>query len=208
MSENNLVPFPTESKLEKEIPEVKTPCSICSNESVRKCSKCNNDICASEISNMDLTQCINCSPSVEINVNKETKNETDYDEWTDEIKLHSYEAKHVQVTGSKWLTATVAISQLSDSQLKNFIEFHKVLVSQLELELTTRKIKRTKAQLAAHPFGTVKRRIVSTETTKTKTVRTKKIIDPMEQLMALADAGKISLDQLQNLLQQRLGKKA
>jgi ribosomal protein L44E len=147
-----------------------------------------------------------------IETHKVSRRDEDYDEITDETVYNTYEAKQVKFTGRHWLSNATIIASLSDQQLKSALEYHKGMISQLEFELTARKIHRNKEEYGypTRPKAGKDKVVTSTETRTTKTVRVKKIkeeADPMDALMKLAQSGKLDLKKMAEMLQQKIAAK-
>lgn len=182
---------------------VKDKCELCEAAAVHKCNNCQKKICSKDTSNVDATLCVNCSPSVNINVFKESKKSEEYDEWNDEVTTHKHEAKHIQFTGDRWLSFAIEFGTLDEAKLKEVLEVHRGFVRQLELELTNRKIKTAKSLLAAQPLA--RRKVVtSVETTKTEKVRQKRITDPNEQIIQAMKKAGLDPKKLIEMLQQKV----
>lgn len=199
-------------------PEVLAPaeagepkCHKCGSFAFHICSACKKPHCTEHTSNVDLSNCVDCSEPVIIETHKVSRRDEDYDEITDETVYNTYEAKQVKFTGRHWLSNATIIASLSDMQLKSALEYHKGMISQLEFELTARKIHRNKEEYgyATRPKAGKDRVVTSTETRTTKTVRVKKVkeVDPLEALAKLAADGKIDLKKMQEMLQQKLAAK-
>lgn len=208
MSGENVVTMPQTIQAEGEVIEKKIEIV----ENPFTCALCGRSKPEISISNIDVTLCQDCSPSVEISINKESKRSEDYDEWKDEVRTYTFECKRIHVTGEKWAKTVTILQQLTDDEMKCHIEFHKLYVQQLELEVTNRKIKKSKQAIAV-PFGPQRRRIISTEETKTKTVRSKRVANP-EDIIAkmIADmsggvGSNLNAQKLIEMLQLKLAKK-
>lgn len=178
----------------------------CGQPAIGQCTHCKKYFCRTDVSNVDFSSCNKCCESVDIIVNKVSKNEEDYDEFREETVLKTFEAKRIILDGQHWIRNSTIIGDVDDKILGETLEFYGTMVRLLEQELLNRKIKRDKAKIAAHPITYKSRGRVTSISTETKTtVRRKK--DPMDALMALANSGQINPQKLMEMLQELVAKK-
>lgn len=179
---------------------------------------CNKYHCAEHTSNVDMDKCSRCSEDVTVEVSKLSKTtvKEEYDEVRDEVltETESHTAKSIHFTGKHWLSNSVIIGSMTDQKLKSSIEYHKAMVRLMEEELIHRKINKSKAHLASHPFAAKRlgNRIVkdgvitSVSETKTRVTR-RKSSDPADKILSAMQSGGIDITKLIEMLQKKVSGK-
>jgi hypothetical protein len=216
--------------LDKELEQTAPICHICKKEGkedkdsyayhICRHPKCNKYHCVEHTSNVDIDKCSDCSEPIIVEVKKLSKTtvQEEYDEIRDEIltETETHTAKSIHFSGQHWLSNSIIIGSMSDLKLKESIEYHKAMVRMMEDELINRKIQKSKAHLAAHPFA-VKRlsnRIIKdgvvtsvneSSTKKTRVARKPK--DAADKVLAAMQSGGIDIAKLMELLQKKVSGK-
>jgi len=214
---SNVIELPKPEVME--LAEDEPHCYICLRAGVKtygfhicRNKNCQKNHCVEHTSNVDLDKCSDCSEPVTVEVKKLSKTTTDYDEIRDEILSETHTAKAISFTGEHWLSNSVIISSLTDSQLKQSIEYNKAMVRMMEDELIHRRIQKSKQHLASTPFvgrKFEKRGVVSSvETTKTKrVVRKRSTASTEDKIMAALGGGNIDPQKLLDMLSKKLAEK-
>lgn len=200
----NIGPQPLASE---QTPEPKPACHLCPAQSHNVCDSCGKPYCSDHTSNVDLSKCQTCCESVEIVVTRQTKQTEDYDEWKDEMVTTKSSFKNIHFTGAHWIKNALIIEQLPDVKLQEAIEYHKGMISQMEFELTSRRIHRNKLNFGfpTSPKRTRKgERIVEVTEKKTKTIRTKAVKAPKTEDMVDKLLANMDKEALAKLIQQKL----
>jgi hypothetical protein len=185
----NLVPMPSpDERANEESISEEPKCHLCDAFAFHIClnENCKKPHCAEHTSNVDLSMCESCSPSVQVDISKQSVKTEDYDLVTDETIYKSHEYRNVHFSGEHWLSNSAMISAMPEAKLKAALEYHKGMISTIEMEMAFRKVTKTKADLAASR-SSMRGRIVSTTTKTEKTTRVKasKQTDPAEALLKL-----------------------
>lgn len=172
-----------------QFPPSKQPvsCHICGDTTDYKlnpsCKRCGKAYCINHTSKIDGLFCEQCMMAVSVEETTVQKVEEIYDEETDSLKTIKHKpATQYKPSGPDWTFATKKIAEISDEELKLQYQYHKAMVSLLEVELTTRLVKKQSGLRMIEHNGTttVKR---STTVSQTTVRKQKKPLD----LQALAD---------------------
>jgi hypothetical protein len=114
------------------------------------CTRCDRPYCDKCASTTDPQFCCNCLTDFQAIIKDETYNGVEHirvidpkGEKEDSIVSIPYRTKYKQITlmGTDWLFYETAIANMSDTQLAAALQWHKAAVSEIEIEVTERKIK-------------------------------------------------------------------
>lgn len=114
----------------------------------RKCKRCGNSYCAHFASKQDFQFCIYCFHDLVIEdsiIRKviETRSLTGKKTFTRVMR-----ARHIVFKGQDWMFAQARINTLSDQELDDTIEYHRVIMGEMLNEREVRKITANKKALA------------------------------------------------------------
>jgi hypothetical protein len=114
------------------------------------CTRCDRPYCDKCASTTDPQFCCNCLTDFQAIIRDETYNGVEHirvidpkGEKEDSVVSIPYRTKYKQITlmGTDWLFYETAIANMSDTQLAAALQWHKAAVSEIEIEVTERKIK-------------------------------------------------------------------
>lgn len=127
------------------------------------CTRCNRPYCDKCASKTDPQFCTECLTDFQVLITDETRNGIEHvrvidpmGEKPDGIVAIPYKAKYRQIKlmGTDWLFYETAIAGMSDDQLSAALQWHKAAVSEIEIEVTERRIKKAHQQ-ASQPFSKI-----------------------------------------------------
>lgn len=160
------------------------------------CLKCTRQYCPEHSSKLNPAYCQECFGEVVITDKTYVKTEVEYDEAEDCLVEYKKGCRKISFAGADWVFYNKAIHLQTDEELSRTFEFHRAMVSQLEVELTQRKVnKATSIRLNNTNVITVKK---TTEVRSTKETKTKQL-DLAKLAQQLAAKG-ISPEQLASVL--------
>ena len=161
------------SNFDDDIKNLGTLCYICIQNNVEEalqgkelrinCSRCDRPYCDKCASKVDPQFCKNCLTDFQAIIKDETYNGVEHirvidpsGEKDDKIVSIPYKARYKQITlmGTDWLFYETAIASMSDTQLAAALQWHKAAVSEIEIEVTERRIKQAQ-HLAKQPLPKV-----------------------------------------------------
>lgn len=172
-----------------QFPQSKQPvsCHICGDTTDYKlnpsCKRCGKAYCINHASKIDGLFCEQCMMAATVEETTVQKVEEVYDEETDSLRTVKHKpATQYKPSGPDWAFATKKIAELSEEELKLQYQYHKAMVSLLEVELTQKQVKKLTGLRLEEKKGKleVKRETIVSQTT---TRKQKKPLD----LNALAD---------------------
>lgn len=123
------------------------------------CTRCDRPYCDKCASKVDPQFCENCLTDFQAVVKDQTYNGVEHIRIIDPsgvkddfIAAIPYKTRYKQISllGTDWLFYETAISNMSDTQLAAALQWHKAAVSEIEVEVTERKIKHAQ-HLAKQP---------------------------------------------------------
>ena len=123
------------------------------------CTRCDRPYCDKCASTVDPQFCCNCLTDFQAVVKDQTFNGVEHirvidptGQKDDFIAAIPYKTRYKQISlmGTDWLFYEAAISNMSDTQLAAALQWHKAAVSEIEIEVTERKIKHAQ-HLAKQP---------------------------------------------------------
>ncbi len=136
-----------------------------------QCLRCQKWLCWECCSKLDPSYCIECIADVTVKDDTFTRTETDFNEKTNVMTTTTARCRHISFVGADWVWHSKSISTMSDEDLKARFEYYRATVAQMELEITTRRIKKTHQMysLPGQPRTftvTTKREVKTTKTSK------------------------------------------
>jgi len=123
------------------------------------CTRCDRPYCDKCASKTDPQFCTNCLTDFQAIIRDQTYNGVEHlrvidprGEKEESVISIPYKVKYKQISllGTDWLFYETAIAGMSDTQLAASLQWHKAAVSEIEIEITERKIKHAQ-HLAKQP---------------------------------------------------------
>jgi hypothetical protein len=195
MGQSNVIP----------IGPLRQECYLCGDTTdykiVRECLRCKKTFCSEHSSNIDPNHCVNCLHDATIVEDTFQRVTEEYDEDTDAIvTIKSPLARRIKLTGPDWAFLTEKINKQTDSDLRTTLQFYKAAVSLMEVELTTRTIKKMTHTVMpiTDANGNVSYKKV-VDTTVRKVTKVKKPVDLVELLEKMKKMG-LSPEQIKTML--------
>lgn len=157
---------------------VKITCAFCvdgaeSNPEVKACMKCTKPFCAEHASRISPNFCKDCFAELAVVIDKYTKVEEEYDEKSDSVVTHKQSCRRIRLDGPDFVWYSIAITLLTDEELKQVLEFHRYMVTLIESTSMIRTVKASQALAGQKQTRTITTS-TTTEVKKTRKVKTQK----------------------------------
>lgn len=171
-------------------------CAFCDDTNTnKKCIKCQRNYCILHTSKISPNLCQECFKGVQVLIEEHFTKETEvYHEASDSVRTVKQECKQVRMDGPDYVWYSVMIQQLTDQELAEILEFHRFMVSQIEVQKAVNLVK--KLQKLREDDATP-RLTLSTETRKVQ----KKSIKQTKSLKDILIAQGITGDLLTKMLE-------
>lgn len=178
-----------------------TACHECSDITVYTCPRCHKPTCVVCRSDFDPQYCRSCMADVQVKDEIHTRTETDWNEKTDTMTTTTSRCRQLSFAGADWVWHSKRIATLSDADLKAQFEYHRATVAQMEMEITSRNVKRSQQaySLPGRNTVTVSKKV---QTSTVKTTRTTKAIN-LDAIAAALKKLNLSPEQIAVLFPQK-----